>query len=97
MKTDVQEAIKSSMHTEKSAMLFYQYGAQQFTDPRAKKTFELLAKEEREHAGHFHRSIPGPTSPPLMTFLQLRSPTSQLGLPWLKSYAEPRVYRAQGS
>jgi rubrerythrin len=69
MKADVQEAIKRSLHTEKSAMLFYQYGAQQLTDPRAKQTFEMLAKEEREHAGHFHRIYPGTDIPSLDDFL----------------------------
>jgi len=69
MKTDVQEAIKRSLHTEKSAMLFYQYGAGQFKDPGAKRTFELLASEEREHAGHFHRIYPGADIPSLDEFL----------------------------
>jgi rubrerythrin len=69
MTTEVQEAIKRSLHTEKSAMLFYQYGAKQFTDHRAKQTFELLAKEEREHAGHFHRIYPGSDIPSLDDFL----------------------------
>ena len=59
MSTDTQNAIKQSLNTEKNAMLFYQYGAAQFTDPRAKKTFEQLAAEEREHAGHFFRIYQG--------------------------------------
>jgi rubrerythrin len=73
MKVDAQDAIKRSLHTEKSAMLFYQYGAQQFTDPRAKQTFELLAKEEREHAGHFHRIYPGTDIPSLDDFLAIEA------------------------
>jgi rubrerythrin len=73
MKADVQEAIKSSLHTEKSAMLFYQYGARQFKDPGAKRTFELLAKEEREHAGHFHRIYPGTDIPSLDDFLAIEA------------------------
>lgn len=71
MKADVQEAIKRSLQTEKTAMLFYQYGAQQFTDPGAKKTFELLAREEREHASHFHRIYPGTDIPSLDDFLAI--------------------------
>jgi len=69
MKVDVQEAIRNSLQTEKSAMLFYQYGAQQFKDSGAKQTFEMLAKEEREHAGHFHRIYPGSDIPSLEDFL----------------------------
>ena len=71
MKDDVQEAIKRSLYTEKSAMLFYQYGAQQFKDPGAKRIFELLAGEEREHAGHFHRIYPGTDIPSLDDFLAI--------------------------
>ncbi len=72
MKAEVQEAIKRSLHTEKSAMLFYQYGAQQLMDPRAKQTFELLAREEREHAGHFYRIYPGSDIPSLDDFLAIQ-------------------------
>lgn len=71
MKVDVQKAIKNSLHTEKSAMLFYQYGAMQFRDPGAKRTFELLASEEREHAGHFHRIYRGTDIPSLADFLAI--------------------------
>jgi len=66
---DVQEAIKRSLQTEKNAMLFYQYGAQQFKDGAAKRTFELLAGEEREHAGHFYRIYKGSDIPSLEGFL----------------------------
>src|SRR5512134_770954 len=72
MTIDVREAIKQSLHTEKSAMLFYQYGARQFKDPGAKRTFELLASEEREHAGHFHRIYPGTDIPSLEDFLAIQ-------------------------
>ena len=53
MQVDVKDAIRNSLHTEKSAMLFYEYGARQFKDPDARRIFEQLAQEEREHAGHF--------------------------------------------
>ncbi len=80
MKAEVQEAIKRSLHTEKSAMLFYQYGALQLTDPRAKKTFEQLAKEEREHAGQFHRIYPGSDIPSLDDFLAVQETDEQTWL-----------------
>lgn len=69
MSEDVQAAIKRSLQTEKNAMLFYQYGAQQFKDAGARRTFELLAGEEREHAGHFHRIYQGHDIPSLDAFL----------------------------
>lgn len=73
MKIDVKDAVRNSMHTEKSAMLFYQYGAKQFKDPVARRTFELLAREEREHAGHFYRIYPGTDIPSLDDFLAIDS------------------------
>jgi len=69
MSVNVQEAIKRSLQTEKNAMLFYQYGAQQFKDVAAKRTFTLLAGEEREHAGHFYRIYKGTDIPSLEAFL----------------------------
>ncbi|MBP1729262.1 MAG: ferritin [Deltaproteobacteria bacterium] len=69
MSGDVQEAIKRSLQTEKNAMLFYQYGAQQFKDAAARRTFELLSGEEREHAGHFYRIYKGKDIPSLEAFL----------------------------
>jgi rubrerythrin len=66
---DVQEAIKRAIQTEKNAMHFYQYGAQRLKDADAKRTFELLAGEEREHAGHFYRIYRGSDIPSLDAFL----------------------------
>jgi len=71
MKVDVQDAIRNSLQTEKSAMLFYQYGAQQFKDSGARRIFELLASEEREHAGHFYRIYTGSDIPSLDEFLKI--------------------------
>ena len=69
MRGDVQEAIKRSLQTEKNAMLFYQYGAQQFKDAAARRTFEILSGEEREHAGHFYGIYQGDDIPSLEEFL----------------------------
>jgi len=69
MSINVQEAIKRSIQTEKNAMNFYQLGARQMNDAAARKTFELLAREEREHAGHFYRIYEGTDIPSLETFL----------------------------
>lgn len=69
MSIDVQEAIKRSIQTEKNAMNFYQLGAQQMKIAEARKTFELLAREEREHAGQFYRIYTGTDIPSLEAFL----------------------------
>jgi rubrerythrin len=69
MSIDVQEAIKRSIQTEKNAMNFYQLGARQMKNPDACKTFELLAREEREHAGQFFKIYTGTDIPSLESFL----------------------------
>jgi rubrerythrin len=69
MSIDIQEAIKRAIQTEKNAMNFYQLGAQKMNDPDARRTFELLAKEEREHASHFYKIYQGSDIPSLEAFL----------------------------
>ena len=69
MSMNVQEAIKRSIQTEKNAMNFYQLGAQKMNNPDARRTFELLAKEEREHASHFYKIYQGNDIPSLDAFL----------------------------
>lgn len=69
MSINVQEAIKRSIQTEKNAMNFYQVGAGQMKDAIARRTFELLAREEREHAGQFFRIYRGSDIPSLDAFL----------------------------
>jgi rubrerythrin len=55
----VQGAVKKAIQTEKNAMNFYELGARLMKDPDAKRVFELLAGEEREHAGHFFKAYDG--------------------------------------
>lgn len=69
MSIDLQQAIRNSIQTEKNAMSFYQVGASHLKDPDAKRTFELLAREEREHAGHFYKIYKGTDIPDLTAFL----------------------------
>ena len=66
---DVQEAIKKSIQTEKNAMNFYELGARQMRDRDAIRVFELLAREEREHAGHFFRIYRGNDIPDFDEFM----------------------------
>jgi len=69
MSINVQEAIKRSIQTEKNAMNFYQLGAQKMNNPDARRTFELLAREEREHASQFYKIYQGTDIPSLDVFL----------------------------
>ncbi len=53
------EAIKLAIQTEKDVMDFYLRAASLTNNERGKKVFELLAREEREHAGHFFKIYTG--------------------------------------
>lgn len=50
---NMQEAIKMAIQTEKNVMDFYVRAATITNNERAKKVFETLAREEREHANNF--------------------------------------------
>ncbi|MBV5340775.1 MAG: ferritin family protein [Deltaproteobacteria bacterium] len=69
MSIDIQEAIKRSIQTEKNAMNFYQLGAQKMKNPDARRTFELLASEEREHATQFYKIYKGSDIPSFNMFM----------------------------
>ena len=69
MSINIQEAVKRSIQTEKNAMNFYQLGAKKMNNPDARRTFELLAREEREHAAHFYKIYQGSDIPSLEAFL----------------------------
>jgi len=59
VKITIEDALRRAIQTEKNAMDFYRRGAHYMQDPGAKKVFELLAREEREHAETFYRVYPG--------------------------------------
>jgi len=69
MMSDVQNALKRSVQTEKNAMNYYQIAAKHMKDPEAIKTFELLAREEREHAKQFFDSYDGSDMPSFEDFI----------------------------
>jgi len=69
MGIDIQGAIKSSIKTEKNVMDFYKSGAAQMQDSNARRVFEVLAREEREHAGQFYKYYRGNDIPSLEDFL----------------------------
>ena len=52
---DVQEAVRLSLQTEKNAMNFYLMAARNMTGKEARRLFEILAGEERDHARQFFR------------------------------------------
>jgi rubrerythrin len=65
----VQEAVKRSLQTEKNAMDFYRMGARKMQDHDARRVFEILAGEERGHAGTFYKVYTGTDIPSLEAFL----------------------------
>jgi rubrerythrin len=62
-KLDVQAALKEAIFTEKEAMDFYNSAAEQSSEEKAKAVFELLAREERQHARMFYNAYSGPGLP----------------------------------
>jgi rubrerythrin len=67
---DVQKAVKDSIQTEKDAMDFYKYGAERMMEEKAQKTFELLAREEYQHAESFYRIYTGDDIPSFDDFMK---------------------------
>ena len=66
---DVEKAIKDSIQTEKDAMDFYKYGAERMMEEKARLTFEILAREEYQHAESFYRIYPGDDIPSFQEFM----------------------------
>ncbi|MHB8708212.1 MAG: ferritin-like domain-containing protein [Desulfuromonadales bacterium] len=56
---NMNEALRLAIQTEKDVMDFYSKAAALTKNERGRKVFEQLAKEEREHAGHFFQIYPG--------------------------------------
>jgi len=66
---DVQKAIKEAIQTEKDAMDYYKYGAERMAEDHARKTFELLAREEYQHAESFYKIYQGTDIPSFEEFM----------------------------
>ena len=79
---DVNKAIRDSMQTEKDAMDFYKYGALKMDDSRAKGTFEMLARDERQHARSFYSLLQDPGLIPFEDFIS-RPPDTESS--WFKA------------
>ncbi len=69
-RAEVQDAIKRSIQTEKNAMDFYRLAAGHIKDQEARKAFELLSREEREHARWFYKVYKGPDIPDFDAFME---------------------------
>lgn len=59
MNRDLTEAIRSAMQVEKNAMDYYLACAGYAKNEKTKKLFDLLAREEKEHAHSFYEAYPG--------------------------------------
>jgi len=68
---DLQKALKDSIQTEKDAMDFYRYGAEKMAEEKARQTFELLAREELQHAKMFYKVYKGGDLPPFEDYIKL--------------------------
>ncbi len=66
---DMQKAIKEAIQTEKDAMDYYKYGAEHMTEEKAKKTFEILGREEYQHAESFYKIYTGDDIPSFQEFM----------------------------
>jgi rubrerythrin len=51
---DLKAALLEAIQTEKDAMDYYHLAAEKSVDERVRKTFELLARDERQHAFSFY-------------------------------------------
>ncbi len=82
---DIQEALKASAQTEKDAMDFYKYGAEKMADEKAQAMFEMLAKEEMEHARSFYDACIGDGMPSFEEFINAAPDTESSWWKALKS------------
>lgn len=85
---DVQKAIKDSIQTEKDAMDFYKYGAERMAEDKARQTFEMLAREEYQHAESFFKIYQGSEIPSFQEFMNAPPNTSSS---WWKNLQELMV------
>ncbi|MBI5656527.1 MAG: ferritin family protein [Geobacter sp.] len=78
--SDIREAVRRSLQTERSAMQFYQLGAGQMKDAEARRVFTVLAGEERGHAEMFYKIYTGTDIPSFAAFMDTE-PDNRAG--WL--------------
>lgn len=85
---DLKDAVRRAMQTEKNAMDFYKRGAEMMANAEAKKVFELLAREEAEHAEWFYNVYPGDDIADLQAFLNT---DADKGSEWLVELSQVKA------
>ena len=86
------EAIKLAIQTEKDVMDFYLKAASLTNNERGKKVFEQLAKEEREHAGHFFKIYTGSDLGSFEEFMAQPAKTNHAMLKQLEKALDENVH-----
>lgn len=79
---NVQAALKEAIQTEKDAMDFYKYGAEKMPDDQARRSFEILARDEMQHARMFYDVYQGGDLPPFDVYIAGAPNTES---PWWKA------------
>ena len=87
-KIDLQQAIKEAMQTEKDAMDYYKFAAEKMFDERAKRSFEILAKEEKQHAHMFYAIYKGDDVPDFEAFMAAEPDTQSS---WWKALQQAMI------
>jgi rubrerythrin len=76
---ELRVAMRRAIMTEKDAMDYYRYAGEKMYNERARLTFHLLAKEEREHARSFYDAYRWDDLPP---FDELMAAPPDTGSEW---------------
>lgn len=85
---DLKAALLDAVQTEKDAMDYYQLAAEKSTDERARKTFELLSREERQHAYSFYSACSDSDLPPFDEMMAVPPDTESS---WFKALRKAMV------
>ncbi len=86
------EAVKIAIQTEKDVMDFYLKAASLTKNERGRKVFEQLAREEREHAGHFFKIYSGSDLGTFEEFMAQPPSTSHAMLKQLEKALDENVH-----
>lgn len=92
---NLQEAIRLAVQTEKDVMDFYLKAAAMTKNDRGRKVFEQLAREEREHAGHFFQVYPGKDLGTFDEFMARPARVDQVMLIQLQKALDENVHERQ--
>lgn len=85
----MQEALRLAIETEKAVMCFYKRAAKVSKDERVCKLFNLLADEERDHAGHFFKLYKGADLGDFKEYMEKKADFESVMLHHLKKEITP--------